>query len=221
MKKLAIVHTTPVTVESLKALAGEILPGYEVVNFVDDSILPQLKANEGKVEEVEARLIQYYKFAEEVGADVVLNACSSVGEVVQKGQSQVNIPIVRIDDAMAEEAVRRGERIGVAATLNTTLRPTLDLIEARAVEAEGNYRIVSLLVSEAYERLIAGDKEGHDAVLAAALLDFAQDLDVVVLAQASMARVVQTLPADVQDRFLSSPRLGMERVKSVVEKTNV
>ena len=218
MKKLAIVHTTPVTVDSLKALASEILPDYEVINFVDDSILPQLKQNDGKVEAVEDRLIHYYQFAEQVGADIILNACSSVGEVVQKGATQVTIPIVRIDEAMAEEAVTRGNRIGVAATLATTLRPTMALVTEKSAEADGDYQIESLLVSEAYEELIAGNKEAHDTILAEALLNFVQTVDVVILAQASMARVVQSLPEAVQNRFLSSPKMGMERVKSVAEK---
>lgn len=221
MKKLAIVHTTPVTVESLKRLASEILPDYEVINFVDDSILPQLKQNEGRVVDVEDRLIHYYQFAEQVGADIVLNACSSVGEVVKKGASQVTIPIVRIDEAMAEEAVKRGKRIGVVATLATTLRPTIALVTEKSAEAEGDYQIESLLVSEAYEQLIAGNRQGHDTVLAEALLNFVQTVDVVVLAQASMARVVESLPDNVQNRFLSSPKMGMERVKLVAEKLGI
>lgn len=218
MKKLAIVHTSHVTIDSLKALASEILPDYEVVNFVDDSILPQLKQNDGKIDDVADRLIHYYQFAEQVGADIILNACSSVGEVVQQGSSQVNVPIVRIDEAMADEAVRRGKRIGVAATLATTLRPTIALVTEKASQSDGEYEIQSLLVSEAFELLIADNKEGHDTVLAEALLKFVQTVDVVVLAQASMARVVERLPANVQNRFLSSPRMGMERVKSVAEK---
>lgn len=220
MKKLAIIHTAVVTVEALKPLAAELLPDYEVMNIVDDSILPQLKANGGDVSEVEGRLVQYMKIAESAGADLILNACSSVGEVVAIAQQQVNVPIVRIDEAMAEEAVRRGKKIGVAATLHTTLRPTLDLIKAKAESADGDYQIESTLVSEAFERLMAGDKDGHDAVLASALEKFVKTVDVVVLAQASMARVVATLPEALQGRFLSSPRLGMERVQALARQAN-
>ena len=64
MTKLAIIHTTPATVEPMKALASELLPGRELVNFVDDSILPQLAQNGGNLAEVEERLIQYARFAE-------------------------------------------------------------------------------------------------------------------------------------------------------------
>ena len=132
MPKLAIIHTTPATVDPMKALAAEMLPGSELVNFVDDSILPQLGQNGGNLADVEERLVHYARFAEQVGAHVILEACSSVGEVVAKMQSAVSIPIVRIDEAMAERAVQRGKRLGVAATLPTTLQPTARLLQAKA-----------------------------------------------------------------------------------------
>jgi Asp/Glu/hydantoin racemase len=216
MPKLAIIHTSPATLDPLKALAAELLPGWEVNNFVDDSILPQLAANGGNVSEVEDRLIQYAQFAEQVGADAILEACSSVGEVVAKMRAIVSIPIIRIDDAMAEEAVKRGQRIGVAATLPTTLNPTMRLLQSKADEAGKTIEIKTALADGAYQKLMAGDREGHDADLASVLIDLAQTVDVIVLAQASMARVVASLPAEMQGKFLSSPRLGMERVRSVM-----
>lgn len=216
MKKLAIIHTSPATVEPLKALAQELLPDYDVVNFVDDSILPQLAQNGGNVAEVEGRIRQYAHFAEEVGATAVLEACSSVGEVVDKLRASLAIPIVRIDEAMAETAVQRGHRIGVAATLPTTLAPTTRLLQAKAAEAGKAIELKSVVVKGAYQRLMAGDKAGHDAALITALADLAAESDIVVLAQASMARVLPQLPAEEQAKFLTSPRLAMEQVRAVL-----
>lgn len=217
-RKLAIIHTTPVTIEPLKALAAELLPDCDVINFVDDSILPQLGKNGGDTSTVADRLIHYAQFAEQVGADAILNACSSVGGIVAEMRRHVAIPIVRIDDAMAEEAVRRGKRIGVAATLATTLNPTMQLVQSKAEAAGKQVEIVPLLADSAYQKLIAGDKAGHDADLAAALGDLAASVDVVVLAQASMARVIPSLPTEQQRNILSSPRLGMERVMATMER---
>ncbi len=213
---LAIIHTTPLTVDPLKVLATELLPGVAVVNFVDDSILPQLRSNAGNVEDVRERLFQYARFAEQVGADVILNACSSVGGVVEVMRQQVSIPVVRIDEAMAEQAVQRGRRIGVAATLATTLNPTMQLVQSKADAAGVSIEIVPLLADSAYKKLLGGDKAGHDADLRTALADLAASVDVVVLAQASMARVVAALPSEQQQKCLSSPRLGMERVKAAL-----
>lgn len=221
MTKLAIIHTTSATVDSMKALAAELLPGSELVNFVDDSILPQLGQNGGDLSEVEERLVHYARFAEQVGADVILEACSSVGEVVAKMQSAVSIRIVRIDDAMAEEAVQRGKHIGVAATLQTTLQPTTRLLRAKAQEAGKQVEITPLLIEGAYQKLMAGDREGHDNLLVENLQELARTVDVVVLAQASMARVLPHLSAADQAKVLVSPRLAMERVKNVIASLSV
>jgi Asp/Glu/hydantoin racemase len=221
MTKLAIIHTTPATVDPMKALATEMLPGVELVNFVDDSILPQLGKNGGDLREVEERLIHYARFAEQVGADVILEACSSVGEVVNKMQSAVSIPIVRIDESMAEQAVQRGERLGVAATLPTTLEPTTRLLHVKAQAAGKQVEITPLLIEGAYQKLMAGDREGHDNLLVENLQELAHTLDVVVLAQASMARVLPRLSPAEQDKIIVSPRLALERVKTVIASPSI
>ena len=221
MTKLAIIHTTSATVDSMKALATEILPGFELVNFVDDSILPQLGQNGGNLTEVEERLIHYARFAEQVGANVILEACSSVGEVVAKMQSAVSIPIVRIDEGMAEQAVQRGEHLGVAATLPTTLEPTTRLLRAKADRAGRQVEITPLLIEGAYQKLIAGDRQGHDNLLVEKLQELARTVDVVVLAQASMARVLPRLSVANQDKILVSPRLAMEAVKNVIASLSI
>lgn len=218
MTRLAILHTSPATLDPLKALAAELLPGVEVINFVDDSILPQLARNGGQVDEVADRLVQYARFAEQGGADIILNACSSVGEVVAQEQAAVRVPVVRIDEALAEAAVQRGSVIGVAATLATTLNPTLRLLASKAEAAGKVVTFKPALVDSAYERLMAGDKDGHDELLVAALAELARAADVVVLAQASMARVLPRLAEAERTKVLSSPRLGMEAVRRALKR---
>jgi hypothetical protein len=97
------------------------------------------------------------------------------------------------------------------------LRPTLALLEQKASAAGKEVAFDSILVSDAYQRLISGDKRGHDTILAEALTVLADKVDVVVLAQASMARVIAFLPAEIQSKFLSSPRLGMARMKQLLK----
>lgn len=211
-RTVAVIHTSPLTVEPLKALVSELVPGAAVVNFVDDSILPQLGRNGGDVSQVEERLLSYARFAQQVGADVILSACSSVGDVAAKMAAVVPLPVVRIDDAMADEAVARGKRIGVAATLPTTLAPTLALLRRKAQAAGSDAVFDARVANDAFRLLSDGDRDGHDRVLAALLSELAAANDVVVLAQASMARVLNSLTAADRQKFLTSPRLAVERV---------
>lgn len=216
MPTLAIIHTTPVTLEPLKALALELLPGTALRNIVDDSILPQLLASGGDLRALERRLVSYAAFAEEAGADAILSACSSVGELVPAMRSAVRVPVVRIDEAMAEAAVEGARRLGVAATLPTTLGPTMRLLQEKAEAAGREVTLEPLCAQGAYARLMAGDAEGHDRVLAEALAALAERNERVVLAQASMARVLPLLPDALQGAFLTSPRLAMARVKQAL-----
>ena len=216
MTKLAIIHTTAATVDPLKALSAEVLSDCELVNFVDDSILPQLAKNGGNISDVEERLVHYARFAEQVGADIILEACSSVGELVPKMRAAVSIPVVRIDEIMAEEAVQRGTSVGVAATLATTLQPTTRLLRQKAQAAGKQVQVKPLLIEGAYQKLMAGDRDGHDNLLVEKLQELAQATDVIVLAQASMARVLPRLSAGEQSKVLVSPPRAMAQVKTLL-----
>ena len=114
---------------------------------------------------------------------------------------------------MAEEAVRRGTRIGVLATLATTLDPTCRLIESKAREAGKTIAIRRELAGDAFEQLSRGNADEHDRLLRAALQRLAATEDVIVLAQASMARLVEGAANEWAVPILASPTLGFTRVR--------
>ncbi len=117
----------------------------------------------------------------------------------------------------AREAVARGSRIGVVATLATTLRPTGDLILDTA-RAQGTPVVLdSVLVEGAYAALLGGDQAGHDDLVAAALDAATRGNDAVVLAQASMARVLPRLAEAQQAKVLASPAFAVEEVAQRIE----
>jgi hypothetical protein len=119
---------------------------------------------------------------------------------------------------MAEFAIDLATKIGVAATLETTLKPTLELLKQKALEKNKQVEFQPMLVASAYQKLISNDKEGHDLDLSIALRVLAKEVDLVVLAQASMARVVSTFTKEEQSHFVTSPELGMDAVKRIFQK---
>lgn len=163
------------------------------------------------------RLASYLESAEAAGADAILVTCSSIGPAVDAARPLVNIPILRIDQAMADEAVRLGTRIGVIATLSTTLEPTAALVQASATAQGKAIKIVTHLCTGAFEAVISGDTATHDRLVTAGLQALMDKVDVIVLAQATMARVVDTLPAaEKRVPILSSPRLGVAAAREVM-----
>jgi aspartate/glutamate racemase len=217
MPTLAIIHTTPATVASLKKLALESVPDLTIINFMDDSILPQLAKNQGYLADVEERLLAYARYAEQAGADIILEACSSVGEITKKMRLVVKIPVVRIDEAMAEWVVKQSENIGVVATLATTLQPTMQLLLEKADTLERKVLLSPTLVEGAFQRIMDGDQAGHDALLIDAFSSLVDKVDVIVLAQASMAGVVAKLPEEKQQKFFSSPAFAMQQLREILQ----
>jgi Asp/Glu/hydantoin racemase len=113
---------------------------------------------------------------------------------------------------MAEEAVERGSRIAVVATVSTTLDPTERLILRKAQERGKSITTRRYLAGNAYDALMAGNSEEHDRLLMREIQQAMAENDVVVLAQGSMARLVPMLPGDSVP-VLSSPRSGVEALK--------
>ena len=212
IKKLVVIHTSPATVESLTSLIKQEIGKVEVVNILDDSILKDL-IQKNHVEFVEERWLQYATIAASMGADAVLSACSSVGEIAEKANAKLDIPVYRIDEAMAEKAVQMGNTISVFATLSSTLDPTVNLIKRKAESLGKACTLHTVLVPDAYEELMRGNRSLHNKKIQETVLKYAADSDVLVLAQASMALAVDELKGIDMDKVLTSPRLGVAKLK--------
>ena len=214
-KQIAIVYTALVPVAGTVKLVQELMPDVRIVNMVDDSLLADVLAAGELTIDVTRRLCAYYQAAEDGGADLIFNQCSSVSEAVDVGRKLVHTPILKIDEAMAEEAVRRGPRIAVVATLPTTLAPTSRLIERTAQSMGSSIQIQRLLAEGAFEVLSSGDVAGHNAMVMEKILAVQDEVDIVVLAQGSMSVLVPELEAAGLPA-LTSPRLGFERAKQML-----
>lgn len=213
MKTLALVHTSATLVPVFQDLCREHLPGVATFNIVDDSLVRQIGERGGLTADLTRRVAAYVRSAESGGADQVLVTCSSIGPAVEASEPLVGIPVLRVDRPMVDEAVSTGGRIGVIATLPTTLEPTTELVRRRAAAAGREVAVHARLCEGAFEALMAGDAETHDRLVAAALRELVDEVEVVLLAQASMARVVAQL--DESDRrvpILASPPIAIRHL---------
>lgn len=217
-KTLALIHTSPVLVPTFNDLAAKLLDGIRVFHMVDESLIKNT-IRSGRLEKgTMRRLLHHIEAAEQAGADAVLVTCSSIGPAVNASRPLFDMPVMRIDEPMARQAVRTGRRIGVLATLGTTLEPTVQLIRDTAVQMNEPVEVVSKLCAGAFEAVVSGDTATHDRMVAEGLAELVKQVDVVVLAQASMARVIDQLPDDsVPVPVYSSPALAMEHARDVVQ----
>lgn len=211
MNRLGIVHTVSKLAPTFADLAAELLPAVETTVIADELLLKRT-VRDGAVDDVTRdRLRGHVAALVGFGVDAVLVTCSSVGGVVDEIAPDAGVPVYRVDRAMAERAVMLGSTIGVLATLGTTLVPTTELVESAARDAGKDVAVVPRLCDGAFAALDRGDGARHDAIVAGELDRLAAEVDVVVLAQASMARIAAARP-EGGTPVLSSPRLAMQRL---------
>ena len=216
-KRLGLIHTSATLVPVFAQLCKEKLPSVDVFNIVDDSLVKNIREAGSITPAIARRVADYLKSAESAGAEQILVTCSSIGPAVEAGAKLVSVPTLRVDQPMADKAVATGKKIGVVATLSTTLEPTADLISRRAAIVGKKIELTSKICEGAFEALMSGDATTHDAKVAAALKELSQQMDVIVLAQASMARVVDTLkPEDKRVPILASPGIAIDYLATVL-----
>jgi Asp/Glu/hydantoin racemase len=216
MKKLALVHTSATLIPVFQELCSELLPDVQVFNIVDDCLVKNIIAAGSLTPTIAKQVVSYVQSAQLGGADQVLVTCSSIGAAVETAATLSDIPVLRVDQPMADKAVAMGTKIGVIATLPSTLLPTSDLVERRAKLAGKNIELKAVLCEGAFDALMAGNAAKHDEMVAAALKELSTQVDVILLAQASMARVVGTLAeADKIVPILASPRIAIEHLASL------
>ncbi|HKU11121.1 MAG TPA: aspartate/glutamate racemase family protein [Sinomonas sp.] len=214
MTRVAFLHTGAVVIPPVMELAGKFLPGATAINYLDDRIVADLGDAE-RSESVPERVADLVQAARRAGADVVMLTCSSISQLAAPAAERIGIPVLRIDEAMADQAVATGRRIGVLATLPTTCRPTVALIQERAALAGAEPEITSEVIEGAFEAVSHGDRPTHDRLVAAAIERVAPEVDVVVLAQASMASAAA--PATVDVPVLTSLEPGIRRLREAID----
>lgn len=216
---ITMIHTVFPIVDNLKSIFAKKLGSRSatIYNIVDDSILPRIINAGGLSPQIVSTVYQHISNAEKMESDVILVTCSSISKVVDIVSPLISVPVFKIDDAMTDRAVNVGKKIGVLATIKTTLNPTISQLEKKAKKFGREIEIIPCLCSDAYKALIEeNDPEKHDAILYDSLKNIIPNVDVIVLAQASMARLVPKLESKISKPILSSPESGVKRTLSTI-----
>ena len=215
MKKITIVHTSLVSHAHLNQLFKEIIPEAKIQNIVDDSLLAEVSDVGHVTPGIVNRMCKYFQSAELIGSDLIFNQCSSVGEAAAAAAKTVSVPVLRVDEAMAEKAVELGSKIAVVATVASTVEPSCNLVKQKAEAAQKAVEVVPYLVDGAMWALIHEGQEKHNRLVKDTVIKAAEECDVVVLSQGSMVVLLPEL-TDIKKPVLSSPELGVRKARKLL-----
>lgn len=210
-RRLFLLHTSATLVPVFEQLCKEKQLDAAVFNMVDDSLIKDVIAHQRLRPPTARRVTQLVSAAEDAGADYIMVTCSSIGGAVETAATLASVPVLRVDRPMAEQAVASGRRVGVIATLPTTLEPTARLIERCAAASGSDIELTARVCDGAFDALMSGNAARHDELVLAALEELQGQVDVIALAQASMARVANQI-SDAARRvpILASPPIAID-----------
>lgn len=204
MPTIGLIHSTRLVIDSVHLVLTRDCPGCELVHILDETLLRDLRRPDRTPEGLARKLAALAATLAESGADLTVVTCSSLSPRVNAARTHSPVPILKIDEPMVEYAVRHGSRIGVVATNPATVEPTRMLIEEVSGSLGKSAGVQTALVEEAFLRLNQGDAAAHDRLVLEAVERLSDQSDMVLLAQLSIARVLERIQPDRRANVLSS-----------------
>ena len=181
--RIVLVHATAVSLEPSRIAFSAQWPEAQTVNLLDDSLSLDLQRAGGQTPQIVRRITTLARYGRDIGAGAILFTCSAFGEAIEQAKSAVDLPILKPNEAMFEEAVTAG-----SAGLIATFEPSVPALEAEfhqmARRRGKTIPLTSVLVPEAMAALRSGDTAAHNRLLAAAAAKLS-GCDTVMLAQFS------------------------------------
>lgn len=185
----------------------------EVYNIMDDSLLVDTRKYNGMTPTIASRMLNYAKAAEASGADGVICTCTSVNHATKMIRPLLNIPMINIEEPVAEMAAKSGKRIGVMGTIPTSPGAISWEIEEKAAEMGKEIEIVPVVVDGAFDVLCAGDRDKHDEMVCEALYKLSKEVDCIAFAQISMS-LLKHEPVDVP--LFKIGASGFDKIKELM-----
>jgi aspartate/glutamate racemase len=217
-KTLGIIHASHITITAMEPYIKKYIPEVSIMHLCDDTIQrDNIAGGPGVIPKV-----NYFKFAEyahnleEAKVDLILLACSTFNYAAELGRPLVNTPIAQIDRPMYEKAVRTGKKVGLLATLGTTVPSSERLMDICAREAGAEIERKTVLIPEAFEEYSRGNIEKHNEMLFDAIDKLSDEVDCICLAQLSQSALAPYLK-DTKVPVYNSGDTGFQRVKELLE----
>lgn len=217
-KMIGIIHAALISSKSVQAFIEEIIPGVTVAHVVDDTIQnSNFACKPGVIPKNNFyKFATYAHFLEEAGADLILLACSTFNQAVELARPMINVPLLQIDRPMMDLAVKQGNRIGLLATVPTTVPASERLLREAARDGGGEINVTTVLCSEAFDAIKQGNVELHNRLLLEQIDRLSETVDAIVLAQVSMS-ALEPMLVHTRVPVYNSGRTGFERVKQILD----
>lgn len=210
--KIAIIHAVRVAVSPIEKTFERLWPDAELVNILDETLSRDLAKTGKMTPALMERIERLGRFSRDGGANAILYSCSAFGKAIEATRAKMDLPVLKPNEAMLEEALNIGGKILIAATFKPSIASVLNELTEMAKEMGKDFDARSCYPSGAFDALNQGNLDRHDTLIAEAIED-CEPCDVVLLSQFSMARALPAVSKIVTCKVLSSPDSAVAQLK--------
>jgi Asp/Glu/hydantoin racemase len=210
--RIALIHALQHSLPPIAASFARLWPEAELMNLLDDSLSTDLAREGGLTRGMTERFLKLGRYATGTGAEALLFTCSAFGPCIEAvARAERPIPVLKPNEAMIEQAVAKGRRIG----LLSTFPPTLTSMPR---EFPDSVQVVPKLADGALTALNRGDVSEHDQLIADAARAL-RDCDVIALSQFSMAGAASLVAQATGRPVLTTPDSAVRRLREMLSVT--
>jgi Asp/Glu/hydantoin racemase len=218
--KISLIHTVQSVLVTFDKRIKDVIDDVKIVNTLDEYLASDPEERGEFTVNNMQRLFSIVKCAEMTEPDVIVVTCSTLSPAVEKIRPFIKTPIIAIDEAMIRKAAETGSKITIMATAESTVEPTKTKLLSEVKKINKAINLSVIVCPEAYVAIKAGDQEYHDDIVKRRALAIKQQ-DVVILAQASMAHLEDSVQKICGCTVLSSPRMCIAQLKETLGKNNM
>jgi Asp/Glu/hydantoin racemase len=210
--RIALIHATPVAIDPIVAAFKRLWPEARPTNLLEDSLAVDLAADGLLTDTMTERFVTLARYARGCGADAILFTCSAFGPAIEAARAALDVPVLKPNEAMLDEALAGGTRIGLIATFAPSIPSLKAELEELAAQKGVKLSIRTSAVPSALAALHDGQPAEHDRLIAAAAAEMG-DCEALILGQFSMASAAEAIPSKGGRKVLTSPASAVLRLK--------
>lgn len=217
MPRISLIHAVHVAIDPVVATFRTDWPEADVYSLLEDSLASDLQAA-GQIDDFMIdRFQRLADYAADTGADGVLFTCSAFGSAIEAAAAAHDgLPILKPNEAMFEDAMDMGDRVGMIATFEPSIPSMVREFEEMAAAAGSSAKLETACVPDAMAALRDGDAETHNRLVAGAV-DQLADTDVLLLAQFSTAQAQPAAAKRYTKPILTSPSSAVRKLRRLLD----
>ena len=212
--RVTMIHAIAESIPPVRLAFDEEFPEAEVINVLDESLLVDF--DDQLTPDLRRRITNIIGYCQDNKADAIGLACSVYAPVVESAKDLVHVPLVSSYGPVMANAVTAGPRIGLIASVASTMRDSKYYLHLAADEAGVEIEPQLCLAEDLITVMRAEGQSGLERRLEEEVLKIASKVDVVLLTQFSFAAALAHLEKVSPIPVLSAPHSSARTLKKLL-----